>query len=70
VGKPPLNSWSGVHPRITNRTDRLDVITWGHLITELPDWHASHTGDNRCRPQGSKARGFYGVRGLGVWNSA
>ena len=35
-----------------------------------PDRHASHTGDNGCRPRGSKARGFYGVRGLGVWNSA
>jgi hypothetical protein len=29
------------------------------------DRHAFHTGDNRCRPRGSKARGFYGVRGLG-----
>ena len=35
-----------------------------------PDQHVSHTGDNGCRPWGSKARGFYGVRGLGVWNSA
>jgi hypothetical protein len=33
-----------------------------------PDQHASHTGDNGCRPRGSKARGFYGGRGLGVWN--
>jgi hypothetical protein len=40
-------------------------------MTELrADRHASHTGDNGCRPQGSKARGFYGVRGLGVWDSA
>jgi hypothetical protein len=35
-----------------------------------PDRRASHTGDNGCRPWGSKARGFYGVRSLGVWNSA
>jgi hypothetical protein len=50
----------------------LDVITGGSLMMELrTNRHASHTRDNGgCRPRGSKARGFYGVRGLGVWNSA
>jgi hypothetical protein len=29
-----------------------------------PDRYASHTGDNGCRPQGSKARGFLWGKGL------
>jgi hypothetical protein len=40
VGKPPLNSRFIMHPRITNRTERLDVITWGILMTEL--WADMH----------------------------
>jgi hypothetical protein len=35
VGKPPLNSWFRVHPRITNRTQHLDVTTRGILMAEL-----------------------------------
>ena len=35
VGKPPLSSRFGVHPRITNRTQHLDVTTRGILMAEL-----------------------------------
>ena len=35
VGKPPLSSRFGVHPRITNRTQHLDVTTRGFLMAEL-----------------------------------
>jgi hypothetical protein len=35
VGKPPLNSQFGVDPRITNRTEHLNVKTQGSLMAEL-----------------------------------
>ena len=35
VGKPPLSSRFGVHPRITNSTQHLDVTTRGILMAEL-----------------------------------
>jgi hypothetical protein len=58
-----------VNPRITNRTQCLDVKTRGSLMAELrvETYLMQETVDST---PGSEARGFYGVRGLGVWNSA
>jgi hypothetical protein len=58
--------------RVTKKSQR--TISWCNYMRTFnygaPGQHASHTGDNGCQPRGLKARGFYGVRGLGVWNSA
>ena len=60
VGKPPPNSWFGVHPKKKS----WRTITWCNYMRTFNygalDRHASHTGDNGCRPRGSEARGFMG----------
>jgi hypothetical protein len=60
VGKPPLNSRFGMHPRITNRTQHLDVTTRGILMAE----RISHRRQ-WIQPRGLEARGFY-RKGVGL----
>jgi hypothetical protein len=68
-GETPTQFPTQRAPKKSRRT-----ISWCNYMRTFndgaPDRHASHTGDNGCRPRGSKARGFYAVKGLGVWNSA
>ena len=47
MGKPPLSSRFGVHPRITNRTQHLDVTTRGFFNGGALGRNVSHiTGDS------------------------